>query len=100
MAGGQPALVVMTLSLAVAFGTVGLFYLRRTDLWSREVLIALSNLMPILWTAAFNHHFYVHAWFMTRIFTWTIATGFALFAIAVAMRQSIAPGGAEFTPAG
>jgi hypothetical protein len=28
----------------------------------------------------------VHAWFMDRMFTWTIASGFGLFALALQMR--------------
>lgn len=91
MAGGQPELVVMILSLAVVFGAAGFVHLRRTELRSRAALIAASNLVLVLWVAALNHHFYIHAWFMTRIFAWTIATGFALFAMAVATRQSLSP---------
>lgn len=86
MVGGQPVLVVMILSLAIVFGAAGLAHLRRTELRSRAALIAGSNLMPILWVAVLNHHFYIHAWFMTRIFAWTIATGFSLFAMAAATR--------------
>jgi hypothetical protein len=91
MMGGQPELVVMLLLLTVAFGVAGLLHLRRSDLRERATLVAASNLVLIGWVAIFNHHFYVHAWFMTRIFAWTIATGFALFAMAVAARQPVAP---------
>jgi len=91
MMGGQPELLGMILLLTVAFGAVGLIRLRRSELRERATLVAASNLMLVLWVAVFNHHFYVHAWFMTRIFAWTIATGFALFAMAVAARQSVAP---------
>jgi hypothetical protein len=54
------------------------------------MLVAASNLVLVVWVAVFNHHFYIHAWFMTRIFAWTIATGFALFAMAVAAGQPVA----------
>jgi len=91
MMGGQPGLVVMILLLTIAFGAAGLVRLRRCDLRERAMLVAASNLVLVGWVALFNHHFYVHAWFMTRIFAWTIATGFALFAIAVAARQSNRP---------
>jgi len=91
MMGGQPELVVMLLLLTIAFGVAGLVHLRRSDLRERATLVAASNLMLVGWIAMFNHHFYVHAWFMTRIFAWTIATGFALFAMAVAARQPAAP---------
>jgi hypothetical protein len=99
MVGGQPVLVVMILLLAIVFGAAGLAHLRRTELWTRATLIAASNLMPILWVAVLNHHFYVHAWFMTRIFAWTIATGFALFAIAAAARHSPASAAGAPLPA-
>jgi hypothetical protein len=91
MMGGQPGFVVMILLLTIAFGTAGLVRLRHSDLWERAMLVAASNLVLVVWIAAFNHHFYVHAWFMTRIFAWTIATGFALFAMAVAARQPVTP---------
>lgn len=90
MMGGQPGFVVMILLLTIAFGAAGLVRLRRSDLRERAMLVAASNLVLVLWVAVFNHHFYVHAWFMTRIFAWTIATGFALFAMAVAVRQPVA----------
>jgi len=89
MMGGQPELVVMILLLTIAFGAAGLVRLHRCDLRDRAMLVAASNLVLVGWIAVFNRHFYVHAWFMTRIFAWTIATGFALFAMAVAARQPV-----------
>lgn len=89
MIGGQPGLVVMILLLTIIFGTAGLVRLRGSDLRDRATLVAASNLVLISWVAVFNHHFYVHAWFMTRIFAWTVATGFALFAMAVVVRQPV-----------
>lgn len=99
MIGGQPGLVVMILLLTIAFGAAALARLRHSELRERAMLVAASNLVLVLWVAVFNHHFYVHAWFMTRIFAWTIATGFALFAMAVAVRQPIAPADQAPTPA-
>jgi len=90
MMGGQPELLGMILLLTVAFGALGLIRLRHSELRERATLVAASNLVLVLWVAVFNHHFYIHAWFMTRIFAWTIATGFALFAMAVAARQPVA----------
>jgi len=90
MMAGQSELLGMILLLAIGFGALGLIQLRRCELRERATLVAASNLVLIVWVAVFNHHFYVHAWFMTRIFAWTIATGFALFAMAVAARQSVA----------
>jgi hypothetical protein len=88
--GGQTELLGMMLLLAIGFGALGLIRLRRSELRERAILVAASNLVLVVWVAVFNHHFYVHAWFMTRIFAWTIATGFALFAIAAAARQPVA----------
>lgn len=99
MMGGQPELLGMILLLTIAFGALGLIRLRRSELRERATLIATSNLVLVLWVAVFNHHFYVHAWFMTRIFAWTIATGFALFAMAVAARQPVAPAAQAQVPA-
>lgn len=90
MMGDQPAFVLMILLLALSFGAAGLVQLRRTDLSRRATLIAASNLVLLAWIAVFNHHFYVHALFMVRIFAWTIATGVALFAMAAA-RQGRRP---------
>lgn len=84
MMAAQPELLGMILLLTIAFGVLGLIRLRRSELGERATLVAASNLVLVLWVAVFNHHFYIHAWFMTRIFAWTIATGFALFAMAVA----------------
>lgn len=99
MAGGQPVLVAMILLLAIVFGAAGFVHLRRSELWGRAALIAGSNLVLVLWVAVFNHHFYIHAWFMTRIFAWTIVTGFALFAMAVAARQTSARADQMLIPA-
>lgn len=96
MMGGQPELVGMILLLMIAFGAAGFIRLRLSELRERATLVAASNLVLVAWVVIFNHHFYVHAWFMTRIFAWTIATGFALFAMAVAARQPVAP--ADQTP--
>lgn len=90
MMGGEPGLVTLILLLTIAFGAVGLVRLHRSDLRGRAALVAASNIVLVVWVAVFNHHFYVHAWFMTRIFAWTIATGFALFAMAVAAHQPLA----------
>jgi len=99
MIGDQPGLVAMILLLAIAFGAAGLFRLRHSELWKRAMLIAASNLVLVAWVAALNHHFYVHAWFMTRIFAWTIATGFSLFAMAVATQRPVVPDGQAPIPA-
>lgn len=91
MMGGQPELLGMILLLTIGFGALGLVRLRRSELRERATLVAASNLVLVLWVAVFNHHFYIHAWFMTRIFAWTIATGFALFAMAVAAGRPADP---------
>jgi hypothetical protein len=47
---------------------------------SNAVIVAL---LALLW-----QHTIIHAWFMDRTFVWTIATGFALFALAVMRRRA------------
>lgn len=42
----------------------------------------IVGMLMLLW-----QHTIIHAWFMDRIFVWTIGTGFALFALAVKERQ-------------
>jgi len=72
---------------AICFGIVlGAFALGK--MWHgekrlRALLIAGSNCVLILWVVVFWQHFYVHAWFMMRIFAWTIASGAGLFAMAL-----------------
>lgn len=59
----------------------GYWTLRRY--WRRPeiLLLALSNLPVILWPLLFQQHMMIHAWFMDRIFAWSIASGFALFVV-------------------
>lgn len=72
---------------AICFGVVlGAFALGK--MWQgekrlRAMLIAGSNGVLVLWVVVFWQHFYVHAWFMLRIFAWTIASGAGLFAMAL-----------------
>lgn len=44
--------------------------------------LAIVGMLMLLW-----QHTIIHAWFMDRIFVWTIASGFALFAMAVSGRR-------------
>lgn len=81
MAGTRPALAAMFLALSVALGAAGWSRLRHTPQRALAAWLAGSNLILLGWSAVFHEHFYIHAWFMVRIFAWTMATGFALFAI-------------------
>lgn len=61
--------------------------------WRRDevLLLAASNLPILLWPLVFRQHMTIHAWFMDRIFVWTIASGFALFLLAVVYAREAAP---------
>jgi hypothetical protein len=87
MVGDKSAFAMMLLLLSLAFGAMGYIKLMDSPFAQRAKWIAASNLVLVAWVVVFNHHFYVHAWFMVRIFAWTIATGFALFALAVAIER-------------
>jgi len=87
MVGMSPFFAYMAIVLAVVIGVIAWVQLRETAWRKRALLIAASNLVLIGWVVIFREHFYMHAWFMTRIFTWTIASGFGLFAISLTQPQ-------------
>ncbi|WP_375380426.1 hypothetical protein [uncultured Sphingomonas sp.] len=47
------------------------------------MLLAGSNVPVLAWPFIFHQHMIIHAWFMDRIFVWTIASGFGLFLLSV-----------------
>lgn len=72
---GLPALANGILILAIVFGAYGLW---RNP--SRQAKIVALSSVPIFgWLAVFHQHTIIHAWFMDRMLTWVIASGFALF---------------------
>lgn len=83
----MPGLGTMALSLVViAFAAIAWSMAQRPRA-ADAVLLAASNAPILVWVLVFHQHMTVHAWFMDRIFTWTIASGFALFVL-TAMRRA------------
>jgi hypothetical protein len=86
LAPGLWPLPPLMIALAVAGGSWALWTLRgHPDQRVRQTawLLAGSNLALLLWVLATRQHIVLHAWFMDRIFAWTIASGFGLFALAL-----------------
>ena len=85
MAGKMSMLAALAVSAAVMFGAWGAAVILRSATSARlkdtTWLLLVSNAPIAIWLVAFWHHTIVHAWFMDRIFVWTLATGFSLFAM-------------------
>jgi hypothetical protein len=79
--------LMIALSIAAgAWGATRIYKGGDHEARTRASLLLLSNVVILLWIAVFREHMIVHAWFMDRMFTWTIASGFGLFALALQMR--------------
>lgn len=103
MAAGMPAMALGMVALAAAAGAWGLHRLAGCadrDLRQRAMALLLSNaaiaaMLLLLW-----QHSVVHAWFMSRVFAWTIGSGLGLFLLAalagpgrqLPALRSVAPG--------
>jgi hypothetical protein len=86
LAAGMPLLVALMLAIAIGAGLWGYRQLMRsTDpmVRMRAGLLLASNIAIVAILTGFWQHTIVHAWFMDRVFVWTIASGFALFAMAI-----------------
>ena len=86
LAPGMQYLVLGVLLLAVVAGGWSYGVLRRHGSPTerdRANALAGSNVIILLWFIVFWEHSIVHAWFMDRLFVWPIASGFALFLLAV-----------------
>jgi len=91
LAAGMHLMAGAILLIAVVIGAWGARTLLRTQdsvLRARALHLLVSNgvivgMLMLLW-----QHTIIHAWFMDRIFVWTIGTGFALFALGVTARGS------------
>lgn len=89
LAAGMHVLAGAILATAIGFGLWGARALLRSGdalLWQRTIHLLASNLAILALLALLWQHTVIHAWFMERIFVWTIGTGFALFAMAVGRR--------------
>ena len=91
--GLAPGMHVMAGAIVVIALLAGLWgarhMLRSAAPVMRERTIALlaSNAAILLMLVGFWQHTMIHAWFMERTLVWTIATGFALFALACRERD-------------
>ena len=61
--------------LSICFGLWTLRQDRRPEI----ILLAVSNAVILGWVILFRQHTIVHAWFMDRIFVWTIISGWLMF---------------------
>jgi hypothetical protein len=86
LAAGMPALALAVTALAAAAGLWAarcIHHSGSAELGRTATLLLLSNLAIFALLALLWQHSIVHAWFMHRTFAWTIATGLALFLLAV-----------------
>jgi len=91
LAAGMPALAFAVTALAAAAGLWAARRIHRggsAPLSGPAAFLLLSNLAIFALLALLWQHSIVHAWFMHRTFAWTIATGLALFLLAVLDRQA------------
>lgn len=91
LAAGMHVLAGAMLVSAAGFGAWGARVLLRSgnaQLRSRAIHLIASNLVIVGMLTLLWQHTIIHAWFMDRIFVWTIGSGFALFALAVMRRRT------------
>ncbi len=92
LAVGMHLLSMLALVAAIVCGAWGGWRLRHyanAALRTRAMLLAASNGAILVWLALLPEHFIVHCRFMDRIFAWTLASGFALFALALWRRDAV-----------
>lgn len=86
LAAGMHVMAGAMLLMAAGFGLWGARQLTRSGnvlLRARALHLVASNAVIVGMLLLLWQHTIIHAWFMDRIFVWTIGTGFALFALAV-----------------
>lgn len=91
LGAGMHVLAAAMLVTAAGFGAWGARVLLRSgdaQLRSRATHLIASNLVIVGMLTLLWQHTIIHAWFMDRIFVWTIGSGFALFALAVMRRRT------------
>lgn len=89
LAAGMHVLAGAILLVAIGFGAWGAGVLIRSGdalARARAIHLLASNAVIVALLGLLWQHTIIHAWFMERIFVWTIGTGFALFALAVMRR--------------
>lgn len=90
LAAGMHVLAGAMLATAIGFGAWGANRLIRTGdpvTRARAIHLLASNGVIVAMLLLLWQHTVIHAWFMERVFVWTIGTGFALFAFALARRR-------------
>jgi len=91
LAAGMHVLAGAMIVTATGFGLWGARLLIRSGdrlQRARAIHLVASNLVIVAMLMLLWQHTIIHAWFMDRIFVWTIASGFALFALAVTRRKT------------
>ncbi|WP_156405264.1 hypothetical protein [Sphingomonas sp. Root710] len=91
LAAGMHVMAGAMLLIAICAGIWGARQLIGSGdavLKSRAFHLVASNVVIVGMLALLWQHTIIHAWFMDRVFVWTIATGFALFALAVRERTA------------
>jgi hypothetical protein len=86
LTAGEPMMAWLILCIGAAAGVWGLRRLLQTGdvvARTRGIALASSNLAVVGWLILFMQHSTQHARFMDRILVWIIASGMALFALAV-----------------
>jgi hypothetical protein len=93
LAAGMHVLAGAMLATAIGFGAWSARMLLASGdptLRARTVHLLLSNLAIVGMLGLLWQHTAIHAWFMDRLFVWTIASGFALFSMAIIHRRHLA----------
>ena len=91
LATGMHVMAGAMLLIAAGFGGWGARRLIRSGdalLRARALHLLASNAVIVGMLMLLWQHTIIHAWFMDRIFVWTIGTGFALFALGVRQKQA------------
>ena len=91
LAAGMHVMAGAMLLIAAGFGIWGARRLIRSNdalLRARAKHLVTSNVVIVGMMMMLWQHTIIHAWFMDRIFVWTIGTGFALFALAVVKKPA------------
>ena len=94
LAAGARPMTFLMLVVSICAGAWGFVQTRAVPeaepLRPALTALALSNLPIYLWLVLFFQHTAEHARFMDRILAWTIASGFAIYTLAVSRRLAAA----------
>jgi hypothetical protein len=89
---GSRLMSLLAILAALAAGAWALRQLWHSEdvfLRSRARFLLASNGMVLFMLFLLSQHTMIHAWFMDRVFAWTIGTGFALFGLALIERNRL-----------